>query len=181
MAGGLGGLQVGFVKSTSKGKLFSSEQTQSVAASCSSAPAEDSRGWLFSPAWATGLTGGSEGLVSLQWMFCCSSSLQLPSRGRNGVSVDTLSSALLLCSPGAQGRLLWRGCTSQRVGGWQEVSCLGSWCWSENAATSTSFASRMRLQEFAVLASHGNEQGLSLTAEGQSQLHPTEPTPGDTL
>lgn len=74
LAGGLGGLQVGFVKSTSKGKLFSSEQTQSVAASCSSAPAEDSRGWPFSPAWATGLTGGSEGLVSLQWMFCCSSS-----------------------------------------------------------------------------------------------------------
>lgn len=58
---------------------------------------------------------------------------------------------------------------------------LGSWCWSENAATSTGFALWMRLQEFAVLASHGNEQGLSLTAEGQSQLHPTEPTPGDTL
>lgn len=60
-----------------------------------------------------------------------------------------------LCSPVAQGRVLWQGCTSQRMGGWQEG-------WIENSVTHTSFASWMHLQQFILLVSYWSDQCLSV-------------------
>lgn len=78
------------------------------------------------------------------------------------------------------------------------MTCQGSWCWSENAPTSTRFAFQTHLQQFAVSASHQVNQRLSLcqahvlaaASPGgellldsilRRQLHPAELTPGNNL
>lgn len=153
MAGRPGGLQVALVKSSSTGKLFSSEQTPPVAASCSSAPAEDSRGWPFSPAWA-----GQKDLSLSRGVFRDVLLLILPPASlqvKEWGQCRHPEHCPFLCSPVAQGRVLWQGCTSQRMGGWQEG-------WSENSVTHTSFASWMHLQQFILLVSYWSDQCLSV-------------------
>lgn len=124
--------QVTFVKSTGTGKLFSSEQTAPVPASCPSAPAEDSRGPFPQP-------GRQKGCLSLRdvfrGFFCCSSFLQVQEWGQCG-HPEHCPSPLLTCDTGKGVCALPRG--------WQEA-------WSGNSAPS--FASWGHLQQFVVLPS----------------------------